>query len=102
MARAAALRFRSLTTKLVGGFLVVAAVTFAVGIFGLSKEAKIYRSVDQASTVDFPALSHLADARAAALTVRITVLQHVLSKDPAKIAGFDTQIQELDGKLADA
>jgi len=96
MATTRMLQFKSLTTKLVAGFLAAAAVTLAVGLYGVSRQAAIHRSVDEIASNDLLGLVHLNQASTQALLVRNAVLQHVLATDKAEMAQLDGRIDALD------
>ncbi|MDP1989586.1 MAG: methyl-accepting chemotaxis protein [Syntrophales bacterium] len=89
-----------LSTKLIGGFLVVAMITLIMGVFEITQ----MKTIDKASTElyekDLAGLDHMAKWNASYLTMRIAIVYSIVNKfvsgrdiseDISKIKGLGDQ-----------
>jgi len=87
----AALRRPGLAAKLAGGFLLLTAVTAAVGLSGLSRLSAIHEGTTEVVTADLPRLARADHARARVLETH-AALQDLLD-------GSEAERTQLEGRL---
>ena len=90
---------RKVMTKLLIGFMTVAVVMVGVGLNGLRATGQIQGNFQDVHEQQLIPITHLAAVRGAMLRVRVTVLQHVISQDPAKMKELDATLVQLTAKV---
>jgi methyl-accepting chemotaxis protein len=96
------LKFKSVRTKLLAAFGVVAVLLAVVGWSGIQKQASIAKSANGLYNNVAVPITDLAKARSNALKARLAILNEMISSTDAASAKFEKQYQEAVGTVAQA
>ncbi len=94
-------RNRKTMTKLMIGYLAVAALLVVVGANGLRQMSTVKDHMQDLYDNRFACVLHVAQIRASMLRSRARVLQHVMATDAGLMQDDETAIQKLDGNVDD-
>jgi methyl-accepting chemotaxis protein len=92
-------RNRNVMTKFLLSFGAIAAIVAVVGIHGLQQMGTIQDTLQDVYANDVVPIIKLNEVQEPALLIRIAALYHMLSKEPADMQKFATQIKDLDNTV---
>jgi methyl-accepting chemotaxis protein len=90
----------SIRTKLLGGFLAVAAVAALVGIFAIVQMGSINDQSGYAGLNSLPSVSLIDLINVNQQTYRLDQLQHVVATDQATMSSYEKDMTALNGTIA--
>ncbi|OJT17253.1 hypothetical protein BO221_46905 [Archangium sp. Cb G35] len=84
-----------IATKLLVAFLALSTFTLLLGAFALRQMDVMNDATDEVTDTLMPALAYVSDANTDTSDFLIAGLQHILTNDPAQMAQYERELQEL-------